>query len=188
MEFFVKIQNPRHEKGVLGMKWQIAKLLKTSTKTVEVDEMVDFSEAVKRNPDIRKMAPVSVTGLGKIEPTSRTATFDLTIKGEMVLGCALTLDDVNYPFEATINPVFIWDIDKYDEDSEDYLVKDSIELAAAVWQEIFIQIPLRVVKDDAHDALAAQGIELISEEEHAFQAQNKVDPRLEVLKNLKFED
>jgi uncharacterized protein len=170
------------------MKWQIAKLLKESTKEIEINEEIDFSDAVKRNPDIRSMTLVTVKGKGAIFTTERKVAFDLTIKGEMTLGCALTLDDVSYPFETTIHPVFIWDIDKYDEDSEDYLVKDTIELASAVWQEIFIQIPLRVVKDGAYEELARQGIEILSEEKVKKEAENKIDPRFEILEGLKFED
>jgi len=170
------------------MKWQIAKLLKEATKEIQVNEEVDFAEAVKKNPDLRKMSPVSVTGKGTIFPTVRNMTFDLTIKGNMTLPCALTLDDVVYPFEASLSPTFTWDAEKYDPDSDDYLVKDTIELAAAVWQEIFVQIPLRVVKEGAYDELDRQGITLISEEEHEKMAAEKVDPRLEVLKNLKFDE
>jgi uncharacterized protein len=170
------------------MKWQIAKLLKESAKQIEINEEVDFSDAAKRNPDIRKISKVLVTGKGTIEATTRTVRFDLTIKGEMTLSCALTLDDVIYPFEATLNPVFIWDQERYDEDSDDYLVKDTIELASAIWQEIFIQIPLRVVKEGAHEELAHQGIELLTEEEVQKDAETKVDPRFSVLKELKFEE
>jgi len=170
------------------MKYQIAKLLKEATKEIQVNEEVDFAEAVKKNPDLRKMSPVLVTGKGTIFSTARNVTFDLTIKGEMTLPCALTLDDVIYPFEATLNPTFTWDADKYDPDSDDYLVKDTIELASAIWQEIFIQIPLRVVKDGAYEELDRQGIALISEEEHQKAVAEKVDPRLEVLKNLKFDE
>ena len=170
------------------MKWQIARLLKESTKKIQINEEVDFSDAVKRNPDIRSMTKVLVTGKGTIFATERRMVFDLTIKGDMTLGCALTLDDVIYPFEATLHPVFIWDSEKYDEDSEEYLVKDTIELASAIWQEIFIQIPLRIVKDGAHAELARQGIKILSAEESAEEAEKKVDPRLAVLEGLKFED
>lgn len=170
------------------MKWQIAKLLKQSTTEIEVNEEVDFSDAVKRNPDIRSMSKVLVTGKGIVSTTERKIEFDLTIKGEMTLACALTLDDVIYPFEAKLNPKFVWDANKYDEDSEDYLFKDTIELASAVWQEIFIQIPLRVVKEGAHEELARLGVEIVSEEELENEAKNKVDPRFAALEGLKFED
>ena len=170
------------------MKWQIAKLIKESAKEIEIDEEVDFTDVVKQNPDIKKMSKVFVTGKGFFYPTIRTMKFDLTIKGEMTLNCALTLDDVIYPFEATLNPIFIWDHERHDLSSEDYLIKDTIELAPIIWQEIFIQIPLRVVKDGAYDELARQGIEIFSEEDLRKEANTKVDPRFLVLKGLKFEE
>ena len=170
------------------MKWQIARLVKESTKEIEINEEIDFSDAVKRNPDIRKMSKVQATGKGLIYSTERMMEFDLTIKGEMTLSCALTLDDVIYPFEAALNPRFTWNPDTYDEDSEDYLVKDTVELASAIWQEIFIQIPLRVIKEGAYEELAHQGIEILTDEDLEEEAQTKIDPRLEVLKGLKFEE
>jgi len=170
------------------MKWQIAKLLKAQAKEVEVNEEVDFSDAANRNPDIRKISKVQVIGKGLIDSTKRIIVFDLTIQGKMTLGCALTLDDVIYPFTATLNPVFTWNPETYDEDSEDYLIKDTVELAPVIWQEIFIQIPLRVVKDDAYGELARQGVEIFTEEDLQKEAEAKVDPRFELLKNLKLED
>ena len=170
------------------MKWQIAKLLKEGEKELIINEEVDFSDAAKRNPDMRSMTKVLVTGKGTIFTTTRKMIFDLSIKGEMTLGCALTLDDVIYPFEATVNPTFVWDDSKYDEDSEDYLVKDTIELAPAIWQEIFIQVPLRVVKEGAHAELKRQGIEILSEEAFEEEVENKADPRFAILEGLKFED
>jgi len=170
------------------MKWQIAKLIKERAKEIEINEEVDFSDAVKRNPDIRKMSKILVTGKGFIYPTTRTVAFHLTIKGQLTLACALTLDDVIYPFEATLNPVFSWDRERYDEDSDDYLAGDTIELASAIWQEIFLQIPLRVVKEGAYEELARQGIEILTEEDLEKEAKTKADPRFAVLKGLKFEE
>ena len=170
------------------MKWQIAKLIKEQSKEVEINEAVDFSDVVKQNPDIRQISKILVTGKGFFCPTTRTMTFDLTIKGEMTLSCALTLDDVIHSFEATLNPVFTWDGKKHDQDSEDYLVKDTIELAPIIWQEIFIQIPLRIVKEGAYDEIARQGIEIFTEEDLEKEAKNKIDPRFSVLEGLKFEE
>ena len=170
------------------MKWQIGKLIQAQTKEFEVDEEVDFSDAAMQNPDIKKMSKIFVKGKGLMCLTTRTLVFDLRIKGEMTLNCALTLDDVNYPFEATLNPVFTWDQEKYDHNSEDYLVRDTIELAPIIWQEICIQIPLRVVKDGAYDELARQGIEIFTEEDLEKEAKAKIDPRFSVLEGLKFEE
>ena len=170
------------------MKWQIAKLIKEAAKEIHINEEADFTDAAKQNPDIRKLSNILVTGKGFFYPTTRTMTFDLTIKGQMTLSCALTLDDVSYPFEATLNPTFIWDAEKYDETSEDYLVKDTIDLAPIIWQEIFIQIPLRVVKEGAYEELAQQGIEILTVEDLTKEAINKIDPRFSVLESLKFDD
>jgi len=170
------------------MKWKIAKLIKESAAEIRVDEEVDFSDAAKQNSDIIKMSKVLVTGKGFFYPTTRTMEFNLKIKGEMTLSCALTLDDVIHPFEAKLEPVFTWDQEKYDESSEEHLVKDTIELAPVIWQEIVVHIPLRVIKDGAYDELAKQGIEILSEADLEKEAKTRIDPRFSVLEELKFEE
>lgn len=171
------------------MKWQISKLVKTSTKEIDIDEEVDFSDAAKRNPDIRSLSPVHVTGRANLDNSTRTIEFQLNIKGSMTLGCALTLDDVIYPFEADIQPLFTWDEKRWDEDSDEYFIKgDHLELAPVVWQEIFLQIPLRVVKEGAYEEIQKQGIEILTPDVLEEEGRNKVDPRFSVLEGLKFED
>jgi len=171
------------------MKWQVSKLLKTSTKEIDVDEKIDFTDAAKRNPDIRALTLVHVTGTGAIEPQTRTIEFQLNIKGDMTLGCALTLDDVVHPFETDINPTFTWNVEGYDEDSDEHLIKgDHLELASVVWQEIFLQIPLRVIKEGAYEEIKKQGIEILTPEALEEENKNKVDPRFSVLEGLQFED
>jgi uncharacterized protein len=170
------------------MKWQISKLIKESVKEIEINEEVDFSDAVKRSPDIRNLSLIRVIGTASIESSRRMVEFNLKIKGEMTLGCALTLNDVIYPFEATIEPIFTWNSEN-DEDSEEYLVKgDSVELAPVVWQEIFLQIPLRVVKDGAYEEIKRQGIEILTEKDLEKEGENKIDPRFSVLEGVSFED
>ena len=171
------------------MKWQISKLIKELAKEVKIDEEVDFADVARQNPDIKKMSKVLVTGKGFFYPTIHTMKFDLKIKAQLTLSCALTLDDVIYPLEETLNPIFTWDQERHDPNSEDYYyVRDTIELAPIIWQEIFIQIPLRVVKDGAYDELARQGIEIFSEEDLENEEKTYIDPRFSVLEGLKFEE
>ena len=171
------------------MKWQISKLLKTSTKELDVNEEVDFTDAAKRNPDIRRLSLIQVTGSAAIEPQTRTVDFQLKIKGEMTLGCALTLDDVAHSFEADINPIFTWNVENHDEESEEHLIKgDHLELAPVIWQEIFLQIPLRVVKEGAYEEIEQQGIEILTPEALEEESKKRVDPRFSVLEALQFED
>jgi len=172
---------------VINLIYKIAKLIKASTTEISINEAVDFADAVNQHFDIKKLSKILVTGKGLLKPTSRTMEFELTITGEMTLSCALTLDEVAYPFATTINPTFTWNAEQHDPYSEDYLIKDTVELAPLIWQEILIQVPQRVVKDGAHAELKRLGIELLSEENHQLEAKNTIDSRFLVLEKLEFE-
>ena len=169
------------------MKWKIAKLLKERVQEIKVNEEIDFTDAAAANPDIKSMTTVLVTGKGYVFSTDCKIVFDLSIKGCMRLACALTLDDVDYPFVATLHPVFVWDIKRYDAASEDYLVKDIIELAPVIWQEIYLRIPLRVVKVGAYEELERLGINF-QDAQVLENDENQIDPRFAVLKELESKD
>ena len=104
----------------------------------------------------------------------------------MTLPCAVTLDDVEYPFDYDSIEIFVLDADLYEEGEDEYLVTGTtIELAPIIWQNILLQKPLRVVKEGAYEEMKKQGIEFETEEDlHESEPEVKVDPRLAVLSKL----
>ena len=174
------------------MKWQIAKLVKEAAMPIVINEEVDFSSLIERHPDIRALSKIQISGEGMVKVSEKRVIFKLALSGTMTLGCALTLDDVAYPFEIQTTEVFTWNVDDYDEASDEHLATgNQVELAPIIWQHIFLEIPLKVVSDGAYEKLRAQGIEIESEEEfYAAKAAEKptVDPRFEVLKKLNLDE
>ena len=167
------------------MKWAIAQLIKRGTEVFEIDELVDFNNVLKPSDEIRKLSKVKVTGTGQLQ--GKKVVFKLQIEGIMTLPCALTLDDVEYAYHVDTTEVFVFDNESYQEGDDEHLVTGTtVELAPAIWQNIILQKPLRVVKEGAYEELKKQGIEFESEEdfqESATETQ-KVDPRLAVLSKL----
>ena len=149
-----------------------------------IDELVDFSDIVNAHDEIRKLSKVKVTGTGQLQ--GKKVVFNLHIEGTMTLACALTLDDVEYPFDYDSVEVFVLDADLYEEGEDEYLVTGTtIELAPVIWQNILLQKPLRVVKEGAYEEMKKKGIEFETEEDlHESEAEPKVDPRLAVLSKL----
>jgi len=167
------------------MKWAVAQLIKQGSEVFEIHETIDFSKILKPHDEIRNISPVKVDGTGQLQ--GKKVMFNLHIEGEMTLGCALTLDDVLYPFEMDTVEIFALDSEDYDEESDDILVTSAVvELAPVIWQNIFLQKPLRVVKEGAYEELKKQGIELETEEDLRQEevAEAPVDPRLAVLSKL----
>lgn len=166
------------------MKWAIAQLIKQGSQVFEINELVDFSDVVKNHDEIRDLSKIKVTGTGQLQ--GKKVVFNLTIEGTMILPCALTLEDVEYPFSIDTVEIFVLDSALYEEGEDEILVTGtSVELAPVIWQNIMLEKPLRVVKEGAHEQLKKQGIEFETEEDlHESESEPKVDPRLAVLSKL----
>lgn len=163
------------------MKWMIAEIIKKGSETFEINEEVDFTNALKQNDEIRKLSKVKVKGTGQLQ--GKKVIFNLHIEGTMMLPCALTLDDVTYSYQIDPVEIFVFDREAYHEDSDEHLVTKTIELAPIVWQHVIMQKPLRIVREGAYEELKKQGIELESEEDLKSETP-KPDPRLAILSKL----
>ncbi len=165
------------------MKYNISELIKNGNEPFDVNEKVDFSSIASLHHEVRKITPVSIIGKGQL--TGENVLFNLNIKCELILPCALTLVDVNYPIDIHTEEVFTFkegakEVD-YDEDIN--IVKGNfIELAPVIWQNIIVNIPIRVISDNAYERVQKQGDnwQLVKEDNQ----ENDIDPRFAVLKDL----
>lgn len=158
------------------MKIDLSKV--TYDDNVLIDEIVKLDPVYYENTDVRKLSDVKVTG--SIDQ-NEDATYSLNINviGEMILPCSISLVDVEYPFNIEINEI----IDINDEESEDYLkiIDNTIDIMPIVWQNIVVEIPLRVVSPNLGDTkLEGDGWKLLTEEEKM----KELDPRFDKLRDL----
>ncbi|ERJ13566.1 YceD family protein [Haloplasma contractile] len=166
------------------MKWTIAQLKKLGRDPFEVNETVNYSDIAKQHHDIRKISDVTITGTGQVMRES--VMFNLNIQCELTLGCALTLEDVKYPINIDTQEIFSWDENADDENEDIVVVKGlTVEIAPIIWQNIVLNIPIRVVAEGAHERMKRKGSDWqIVDENESLEKQEKIDPRFAVLKNL----
>lgn len=164
------------------MKYFINELIKTKS-PFKIEETCDFSALIENHPEIRKISPVTITGKGEL--SGENVVFKLNIKCDLILPCALTLDDVLYPLD--INTIEYFTFNKFANESDyDYdinIVKGQvIELAPVIWQNIIVNLPLRVVSEYAYEKLQRKGDnwQIIDEDE----MNDDIDPRFAKLKDL----
>ena len=81
----------------------------------------------------------------------------------MVLPCAITLEDVNYPFCININEI----LSEWDLDDEKYIkiINNSIDIMPIIWENIVMEIPLKVVSKSSKIKMEGDGWRFISDEE-----------------------
>ena len=146
----------------------ISRLLSNVEKNVKINEELVYEDSYLENTDIISVSPVKVIG-----EVSRNDIGDLDlnirVNGELVLPCSVTLKPVKYPFSFEINEII-------GEKDENNLKKDlnTLELKPYLWENILVEIPLRIVSDDAYKKeYKGDGWQLINED---TKKENKNNP------------
>ena len=88
-------------------------------------------------------------------------SIDGELSGVMVLGDAITLEDVDYPFSTHISEEF-----GQEDENNLKIVQNHLDITEFLWQNILVEIPLRVVSEKNKDLkLEGNGWRLITEED-----------------------
>lgn len=88
---------------------------------------------------------------------------NLNVEGLMILPCSVTLKPVEYPFNIEINGEIDEILDNFDKN-----YKNTIDIFPIIWENILMEIPMRVVSDEAKDyKIEGDGWSFEREEEHS---------------------
>lgn len=147
----------------------------------EFNEDIQYpQELFKSYSQINGLKDINVSGTGTLAGNQEKLIVRLNIKGIMLLPCALTLEEVQYPFNISSTEVFSFV--KPDPLSDEREVKKNIvDLAPVVLENIMIEVPMRVVKDDAEIKSEGKGWKILEKDE--ANQEDYIDPRLAKLKD-----
>ena len=147
------------------MNYDLVRLNNNIDKYINVNEVYSFNEEDFEGTDLLKLENVKIEGeifknsLGNIE-------LDLNVEGVMVLPCAITLKPVNYPFNIQISGEIEELMGNIEENSTNF--QNSIDILPIIWENILMEIPMRVVSDEAKDSnmtMEGEGWKFVTEEE-----------------------
>jgi uncharacterized protein len=145
------------------MNIDLTKLLHGLIEEITFDDTIEYDKEYIDRTEIKDLKPVRVHG--NIRNTMNDlCTLDLVIEGMMILPCSITLEDVEYPFHIETTEILSENI----EDDEEYIkISDnSIDILPIVWQNIVMEIPLKVVSPNVDRRnISGIGWKLISEED-----------------------
>lgn len=128
---------------------------------LEYHNSIILDEALYKDTDIRSLSPIDVDII-IARSSDSSYNMDLRIKGTMVLPCSLTLKDVNYPFDIKTEVKVSNDDENYDEYVK--INQNNIDIIPIIWQNILLEIPLRVESEDVSDSIVSgEGWKLIRE-------------------------
>ncbi|WP_078554879.1 YceD family protein [Bacillus alkalicellulosilyticus] len=159
------------------MKWTIQQLNAQKNKGIQFNETLDLSDISKNDPQIRGISPVEVSGEAVV--SSDSVTFQLHIKGTLILPCSRTLEDVELPFDIKTREMFRLHESVWEDEGEDEIhtvVGESIDLIPYIKEHILLEIPLQIFSDKEEGKAPKSGEdwELFKEDEQ----KNRIDPRL----------
>lgn len=136
-------------------------LINNQKSIINLNENIEIPEEYYKNTDIRKLDKVLINGFIK-EMGDDVFNLSINVKGKMILPCALSLEDVDYPFEINIDEEVGFD----DDFEKNYkIISNTLDILPILWENIVLEIPSRVVKDDAKIKTKGDGWCLTSEEE-----------------------
>ncbi len=166
------------------MKWTKKELINLID--VHFNEEISFDKAIFKKWDrLNDLRNVTVKGKGHYDCSLQRFEIDLDLAGEMIVPCAVTLEDVSVMFEFSSTEVFSF-ITTEEEDVHE-CKKELLELYPVIFQLILNDVPIKVVKEDA-EYLKGDGWEVMSEAEYRNRKEQEVDPRLAKLKDFKFDE
>jgi uncharacterized protein len=145
------------------MKWTIHELIKKYATNNKFKAVIDFTEDIK-GTDILAISPVEVSGDYEVYDNSEFI-FYIDIKCTLTLECAITLKEVPYELDIQVEEVF-----STEEDEESNTIEGiTIDLLPIIWSNIILEMPMRVVSENAYDNFELDNTEFDDDEiENAF--------------------
>jgi len=139
---------------------------------IDIDLVYSFTKEQLKNTEIISLDNVIIKGM--ISYNYGKYDLSLEIKGTLVLPCSVSLKPVDVPFETLIEG----DLEEILQETSQNLT-NSLDLFPIIWENILMEIPLKVVSSDLTDVkTSGDGWRIITETEP------KVNPELEKLKDL----
>ena len=134
------------------MKLDLRKLY--SLKRIDINEDINFNNIDYQKMNITKINDMHATGYAKVNYEDNIE-LELDVIGSLVMPCAITLEDVIVPINMHISEEIL----------ENTLNNDFfLDLLDILWENIILEIPIRVVKEGAKlESQKGVGWEIISE-------------------------
>ena len=135
------------------MKIDLRKLY--ALKQLNISADIDLSNCDYSKMNIKEIKSMSIAGDARINYEDNIE-LELDIKGEIIMPCAITLEDVLVPINTHIS----------EEIMENTLGNDFfLDLFDILWENIVLEVPIRVTKPGAKlESQKGNGWEIVSED------------------------
>ena len=154
----------------------IVKLKSGVVDYIDINEKLVVDDKLIKEASIISLNDTFVTG--RITKNMNDYNLNLTLTGEMILPCSISLKPVSHKFEVEITGNFYDLLSEILENSKK--TQNTIDIFPIIWENILMEIPMRIVSPNLDDVITeGDGWQLIDEEVHS-----NVNPELQKLKDL----
>ena len=165
------------------MKFSKSELRKRGDQIFSFDEEIAFdSNTFFSLSSLRGLKDVRVWGDAQYFVDSEQFNVHFTVEGVMIVPCALTNVDVDYPFYEERDVVYSF-VKVIDDEDVIEVKKDVVDLMPVIFETIICEVPLKVVSEGASVQAKGKGWEFISDEA-SVDEKEEFDPRLSKLREL----
>ena len=145
----------------MKMNFELLRLKNDLDKNIPIDMTYSFPREMLDMTDLLELNNVKIIG-----DLHKNALDDIIlnveVSGIMILPSAITLKPVNYPFNINIDGNIEELMEEIDENSKK--VENTIDILPIIWENILMEIPMRVVESDADiSTLKGDGWRVITE-------------------------
>ena len=157
------------------MNIDLLRLKNNVDKVIDIDEELNFTKEQLANTDLLDLKDVLATG-ELTKDSMDDINLYLKVSGTMYLPCAITLEKVEHKFSFTIDDKLE---NVLEEVKNDKKIENTIDILPIIWENILMEIPMRVVSPNAKpEKLKGDGWQFVTE------PKGNVNPELEKLKDL----
>ena len=159
------------------MEFDLLRLKNNLDKNIPIDLTYSFSKELLETTELLELNNVKIIG-DLHKDCLDNIVLNIEVSGIMVLPCAVTLKPVNYPFSVKIEGNIEDLVQEIDENTKK--IENSIDILPIIWENILMEIPMRVVSDEIDaNSLKGDGWQVVTEE-----VTSSPNPELEKLKDL----
>ena len=168
------------------MIWTRSELIRNPHVHIDEDFTVD-NEVFEKNTRINSVREAHISGEGYLEGTDRFYV-NLHIEGVMLCPDAITNKEIEIPFQTDTQEFYSFEEGDSNDESVRIVTDEVIDLAPAVTEAIFLEVPLQATEAKPEDYPSGDGWQVISEEDYEKSRKESIDPRLAKLREFKTED
>lgn len=164
------------------MKWTLTELLQGNGRVEFDEDVVIDPDKFANNSRINSVEDVQVSGNGFLDDNEEHFYVTLHVEGVMLCPDAITGEEIEVPFETDSDETYVFT--ETEEDGARLVTEDVIDLEEAIVDAIALEIPMQVTIAEEGSYPEGNGWKVYSEAEYQKSQSEKIDPRLEVLKQF----